>query len=117
VLWYRKAAKRGYAQAQYKLGLLTARGALPAPAPGAAMPPPTFGGGTAPPAASENPPGPGELDLQGAAKWLKKAADQGYAKAQNKLGVMVREGVRSRATHLHEMTCATSCRRLFPFDR
>ena len=60
--WYRKAAERGFAEAQNNLGLICAlgRGVL--------------------------------QDDAEAVKWFRKAAEQGYAPAQNNLGEMRRQG-------------------------
>jgi TPR repeat protein len=60
--WYRKAAERGFAEAQNNLGLMYVLGrGVP-------------------------------QDDSTAVKWFRKAAEQGYAPAQNNLGEMRRQG-------------------------
>jgi tetratricopeptide (TPR) repeat protein len=62
VMWYRKAAEQGHAQAQVNLGTLYSKG---------------LGVGR---------------DYTEAVKWYRKAAEQEHAQAQNNLGVMYSEG-------------------------
>ena len=62
--WYRRAAERGFAEAQNNLGLIYVLGrGVP-------------------------------QDDSTAVKWFRKAAEQGYAPAQNNLGEMRRQGRR-----------------------
>ena len=67
--WYRKAAEKGYAKAQYRLGIQL-----------------YYGYGT-----------PGDFDQAAqwkrAAKWFRAAAQQGYAKAHGWLGYMHEQGI------------------------
>ena len=92
VKWYRKAAEQGNASAQYNLGICYSDGDVVAkhPTPVDAimsLPDPIINLGL-----SKLGIGSGHKDAAEAVKWFQKAAEQGNADAQNKLGCCYEEG-------------------------
>ena len=114
--WYRKAAKQGYADAQYNLGLMydygegVTRGLMPRPCAGTARPQnrdyadAQYNLGLM----YANGEGVPEDDAE-AVHWYRKAAEQGDANAQNNLGVMY-DIWRRCARRMMPRPCAGSAR-------
>jgi TPR repeat protein len=90
--WYRKAAEQGDAYAQYNLGVCYSDGDIVAKHPTPvdtimSFPDPIINLGL-----SKLGMGSGRKDAAEAVKWFRKAAEQGNADAQNKLGCCYEEG-------------------------